>query len=397
MGACLSSGGRGTERREPVETSQIARAESAPSGGRGELPGSVVVEEAAHTEFTSHHVPERHISGKEFTYEELHAATRGFSVDGFLGQGGFGPVYRGVLDSTNQIEAVAIKVLDQSGQQGNKEFLTEVMMLSKLHHPNLVKLVGYCADSSNRILVYEYMALGSLNTHLHDLSPGRQPLDWSTRMKILIGAANGLQHLHDKADPPVINRDVKCSNILLGEGYHPKLSDFGLAKLGPTGDDTHVSTRVMGTPGYCAPEYFMSGKLTVKSDVYSFGVVILEVLTGRLAKDDRLPAPERTLAQWAPTLINGKDFHKLADPALRGLYNSTSLYRVLTVAALCVHKSPSLRPPMAEVVEALTEISQMENRSRRRSARRGSVGPSTPTRARAGSDENQAQDQGGRS
>jgi serine/threonine-protein kinase PBS1 len=131
-----------------------------------------------------------------------------------------------------------------------------------------------------------------------DLPPGKKPLDWSTRIKILLGAAKGLEYLHDKANPPIINRDVKCGNILLGEGYHPKLSDFGLAKLGPTGDHTHVSTRVMGTAGYCAPEYLMSGKLTMKSDIYSFGVVMLEVLTGRKAKDDSLPAPERILAVW---------------------------------------------------------------------------------------------------
>ncbi|KAL6645774.1 hypothetical protein ACP70R_017382 [Stipagrostis hirtigluma subsp. patula] len=390
MGACISSEGDRTERRVPAETSQTAPVESAVLGS--ELAESVVTEEAAHTEFISNHGPERHISGKEFTFEELHAATGGFRQDGFLGQGGFGPVFKGVLDGTN--EEVAIKLLDLNGQQGNKEFLTEVMMLSKLHHPNLVKLVGYCSKLSHRCLVYEYMPLGSLYTHLHDLSPGQQPLDWSTRMRILIGAAKGLHHLHAKADPPVINRDVKCANILLGEGYHPKVSDFGLAKLGPTGDDTHVSTRVMGTAGYCAPEYFMSGKLTTKSDVYSFGVVMLEVLTGRMAKDDRLPTPERTLAKWAPTLINPRDFHKLADPAMQGQYHATSLFRVLTVAALCVHESPSLRPPMAEVVEALTEISEMESKSRRRLARRRS-GPSTPTGA--GPDGSQPQDQGGRS
>jgi serine/threonine protein kinase len=131
-----------------------------------------------------------------------------------------------------------------------------------------------------------------------DLSPDKKPLDWNTRMKILAGAAQGLQHLHVSTDPPIINRDVKCSNILLGEGYHPKLSDFGLAKLGPTGDDTHVSTRVMGTPGYCAPEYLESGHITLRSDIYSFGVVILEVITGRRALDQRRGKAERNLAEW---------------------------------------------------------------------------------------------------
>lgn len=141
-----------------------------------------------------------------------------------------------------------------------------------------------------------------------DLRPGQQPLDWSTRIKILLGAAKGLEHLHHNVSPPVINRDVKCANILLGEGHHPKLSDFGLAKLGPTGDDTHVSTRVMGTPGYCAPEYLMTGKLTLKTDIYSFGVVMLEVLTGRMARDETLPASERNLVIWVSFLFFFKFF-----------------------------------------------------------------------------------------
>lgn len=224
---------------------------------------------------------------------------------------------------------MAIKRLDLQGQQGHREFVTEVLILSNVHHPNLVKLVGHCTSHDQRILVYEYMPLGSLNSHIHgmlrnylfrlyirriwcnqswfllcpDLPPGQQPLDWSTRIKILLGAAKGLEHLHHNLNPPVINRDVKCANILLGAGYHPKLSDFGLAKLGPTGDNTHVSTRVMGTPGYCAPEYLMTGKLTVKTDIYSFGVVMLEVLTGRMARDERLPESERNLVAWVSFLF----------------------------------------------------------------------------------------------
>ncbi|VAI07039.1 unnamed protein product [Triticum turgidum subsp. durum] len=174
------------------------------------------------------------------------------------------------------------------------------MVLNRMHHPNLVKLVGFCADDDQRLLVYEYMPLGSLETHIFDLPPDKKPLDWNTRMKILAGAAQGLKHLHVICNPPVINRDVKCANILLGEEYHAKLADFGLAKLGPTGDDTHVSTRVMGTPGYCAPEYLESGQLTTKSDVYSFGVVILEVITGRKALDQSRIRAERSLAEWPP-------------------------------------------------------------------------------------------------
>ncbi|XP_022863488.1 serine/threonine-protein kinase PBL27-like [Olea europaea var. sylvestris] len=193
---------------------------------------------------------------------------------------------------------VAIKQLDRNGLQGNREFLVEVLMLSLLHHPNLVNLIGYCADGDQRLLVYEYMPLGSLEDHLHDLPPDKKLLDWNMRMKIAAGAAKGLEYLHDKANPPVIYRDLKCSNILLDEAYHPKLSDFGLAKLGPVGDNTHVSTRVMGTYGYCAPEYAMTGQLTLKSDVYSFGVVLLEIITGRKAIDNSRAAEEHNLVAW---------------------------------------------------------------------------------------------------
>lgn len=138
--------------------------------------------------------------------------------------------------------------------------------------------------------------------HFADVSLGKKRLDWNTRMKIAAGAAKGLEYLHDKASPPVIYRDLKCSNILLGEDFHPKLSDFGLAKLGPVGDNTHVSTRVMGTYGYCAPEYAMTGQLTLKSDVYSFGVVLLEIITGRKAIDNSKAAGEHNLVAWVRDL-----------------------------------------------------------------------------------------------
>ncbi|PSS01487.1 Serine/threonine-protein kinase [Actinidia chinensis var. chinensis] len=232
--------------------------------------------------------PTAHIAAQTFTFRELANATKNFRPECLLGEGGFGHVYRGQLESTGQ--AVAVKQLDRNGLQGNREFLVEVLMLSLLHHPNLVNLIGYCADGDQRLLVYEFMPLGSLEDHLHDIPPNKEPLDWNTRMKIAAGAAKGLEYLHDKANPPVIYRDLKSSNILLDEGYHPKLSDFGLAKLGPVGDKTHVSTRVMGTYGYCAPEYAMTGQLTLKSDVYSFGVVFLEIITGRKAIDNNRAA-----------------------------------------------------------------------------------------------------------
>ncbi|CAK9176080.1 unnamed protein product [Ilex paraguariensis] len=241
------------------------------------------------------------VNARKFKFAELVTATENFKSDYFLGEGGFGKVYKGKLEDTGQI--VAIKQLDQNGCQGIREFVVEVVTLSMADHDNLVKLIGYCADGDQRLLVYEYMRLGSLEDHLHDLRPSTKRLDWNTRMKIAAGAAQGLEYLHDKMKPPVIYRDLKCSNILLGEGYHPKLSDFGLAKVGPSGEQTHVSTRVMGTYGYCAPDYAMTGQLTFKSDIYSFGVVLLEIITGRKAIDNMRSAAEQNLVAWGNGVV----------------------------------------------------------------------------------------------
>ncbi|KAK1408723.1 hypothetical protein QVD17_40732 [Tagetes erecta] len=295
------------------------------------------------------------IAAHTFTFRELAAATNNFSPDCFLGEGGFGHVYKGRLQGTGQV--VAVKQLDRNGLQGNREFLVEVLMLSLLHHPNLVNLIGYCADGDQRLLVYEFMPLGSLEDHLHDLPPDREALDWNTRMKIAAGAAKGLEFLHDKANPPVIYRDFKSSNILLGEGFQPKLSDFGLAKLGPTGDKSHVSTRVMGTYGYCAPEYAMTGQLTVKSDVYSFGVVFLELITGRKAIDSTAPQGQQNLVTWARPLFNDRrKFATLADPRLEGHYPMRGLYQALAVASMCIQEQAAARPLIGDVVTALSYL-----------------------------------------
>ncbi|XP_024960591.1 probable serine/threonine-protein kinase PBL7 [Cynara cardunculus var. scolymus] len=327
-----------------------------------------------------------HIAAHTFTFRELAAAAKNFRADCLLGEGGFGRVYRGRLESTNQV--VAIKQLDRNGLQGNREFLVEVLMLSLLHHPNLVNLIGYCADGDQRLLVYEYMPLGSLEDHLHDLPPDKQQLDWNTRMKIAAGAAKGLEYLHDKASPPVIYRDLKCSNILLDEDYNPKLSDFGLAKLGPVGDKTHVSTRVMGTYGYCAPEYAMTGQLTLKSDVYSFGVVLLEIITGRKAIDHSKTGCEHNLVAWArPLFKDRRKFGQMADPMLQGQYPVRGLYQALAVAAMCVQEQPNMRPVIADVVTALTYLASQRYDPRAyqpQTVRTGS-GSSTP-RTRRNSD-----------
>lgn len=303
-------------------------------------------------------------NAKKFTYVELAVATNNFDTDCLLGEGGFGQVYRGKLESTGQV--VAIKQLNLNGYQGNREFYVEVMMLSMLHHPNLVNLIGCCAEGEQRLLVYEYMPLGSVEGHLYGLSSDKKPLDWITRMKIATCAAKGLEYLHDKANPPVIYRDMKCSNILLEEGYNAKLSDFGLAKLGPVGDKTHVSTRVMGTYGYCAPEYALTGQLTVKSDIYSFGVVLLELISGRRAIDLDRPKHEQNLVTWAQPLFKDRTkFPLMADPSLRGNYPRRALYQALAVAAMCLHEDPNIRPKIADVVTALVYLSTPNPESRK--------------------------------
>ncbi|PIA61607.1 hypothetical protein AQUCO_00300847v1 [Aquilegia coerulea] len=284
--------------------------------------------------------------GENFTYQELADATTNFSPDTLLGQGGFGSVHSGFLKRTQQV--VAVKKLDKDSAQGDEEYFMEIRMLSNLDHPNLVKLIGFCAEGDEKLIVYEFMPLGSLNNHLHDLPSDKQPLDWNTRMKIAEGVAKGLEYLH-KEMPPVIHRDLKSSNILLGPGYHPKLSDFGLARLGPEGDKTHVSTRVMGTHGYCAPEYMLTGRLTLKSEIYSFGVVLLELITGRK------PVGDHTLVEWArPKIKERKDFHTLVDPQLHGNYPKKGLHQALVVSELCLREQHENRPEIDEVVNALS-------------------------------------------
>lgn len=268
-----------------------------------------------------------------------------------IGEGGFGRVYKGRLHSG---DVVAIKQLNLEGLQGNQEFVTEVLMLRLFHHPNLVNLLGYCAEGDQRLLVYEYMRKGSLENHLFDLPPNAEPLGWNTRIKIAVGAARGLEYLHVKANPPVIYRDLKSANILLDNDFNPKLSDFGLAKLGPVGEDTHVTTRVMGTPGYCAPEYAKSGKLTLKSDVYGFGVVLLELITGRRAIDCSRPTEEQDLVSWSRPYMKDRAKHKdLVDCLLQDRYPTECLYQAVAITGQCLYEMPKCRPLISDIVVAL--------------------------------------------
>ncbi|CAE5965908.1 unnamed protein product [Arabidopsis arenosa] len=295
---------------------------------------------------------------KIFTFRELATATKNFRQECLLGEGGFGRVYKGTLKSTGQV--VAVKQLDKHGLHGNKEFQAEVLSLGQLDHPNLVKLIGYCADGDQRLLVYDYISGGSLQDHLHEPKPDCEPMDWTTRMQIAYGAAQGLDYLHDKANPPVIYRDLKASNIMLDDDFSPKLSDFGLHKLGPgTGDKMMaLSSRVMGTYGYSAPEYTRGGNLTLKSDVYSFGVVLLELITGRRALDTTRPNDEQNLVSWAqPIFRDPKKYPDMADPVLKNKLSERGLNQAVAIASMCVQEEAAARPLISDVMVALSFLS----------------------------------------
>ncbi|ONK66090.1 uncharacterized protein A4U43_C06F4050 [Asparagus officinalis] len=298
-----------------------------------------------------------------FSLDELKKATRSFSLCNLIGEGGFGPVYKGFVDERIRpgvkAQAVAVKLLDLEGVQGQKEWMTEVIFLGQLRHPNLVKLIGYCYEKEHRLLVYEFMEKGSLENHLFKRLLG--PLPWTTRLQIAVGAAKGLAFLHE-AEKPVIYRDFKASNILLDKDFKTKLSDFGLAKDGPEGDASHVSTRVMGTEGYCAPEYIMTGHLTAKSDVYSFGVVLLELLTGQRSVDKTRPNREQNLVTWAkPFLKNPDKLNYIMDSSLDGQYSTLGAQRAAALAHKCLSHSQKSRPLMRTVVETLEPLLELDD------------------------------------
>ncbi|KAH0453805.1 hypothetical protein IEQ34_018129 [Dendrobium chrysotoxum] len=293
-----------------------------------------------------------------FGYVELRAATQDFNQSNFLGEGGFGPVYKGKLYDGRM---VAVKQLSVASHQGKRQFVTEIATISAVQHRNLVKLYGCCIEGDKRLLVYEYLEKKSLDQAIfgkNDLH-----LEWETRFEICLGAARGLAYLHEESSVRIVHRDVKSSNILLDENLNPKISDFGLAKLY---DDkkTHISTRVAGTIGYLAPEYAMRGHLTEKADVFGFGVVALEILSGRPNSDLALEEEKVYLLDWAWHLYEEKHELDLVDPSLSS-YNKDEAIRVIRVALLCIQALPALRPPMSRVVAMLVgdiEVNEVTSR-----------------------------------
>ncbi|KAK7402270.1 hypothetical protein VNO78_14401 [Psophocarpus tetragonolobus] len=283
-----------------------------------------------------------------FSYAELEFATGRFSRANFLAEGGFGSVHRGLLPDG---QVIAVKQHKLASSQGDLEFCSEVEVLSCAQHRNVVMLIGFCIEDKRRLLVYEYICNGSLDSHLYGRQ--REPLEWSARQKIAVGAARGLRYLHEECRVGcIIHRDMRPNNILITHDFEPLVGDFGLARWQPDGD-TGVETRVIGTFGYLAPEYAQSGQITEKADVYSFGVVLVELVTGRKAVDLNRPKGQQCLTEWARPLLEDYAIEELIDPSLGIHYSEHEVYCMLHAASLCIRRDPYSRPRMSQVLRML--------------------------------------------
>ncbi|XP_042398008.1 probable receptor-like protein kinase At1g30570 [Zingiber officinale] len=287
--------------------------------------------------------------GRRFTMADIKIATRNFDESLVIGTGGFGKVYRGEIDEG---VTVAIKRADKQSEQGVREFETEIEMLSKLRHRHLVSMIGFCDEQGEMVLVYEYMANGTLRSHL--VGGDRPSLTWRQRLGTCIGAARGLHYLHTGSERGIIHRDVKSTNILLDEDFVAKVADFGLSRDGPAVDQTHVSTAVKGSFGYLDPEYFRRLQLTEKSDLFSFGVVLLEVVCARPVIDTTLPNGQINLAEWA---LRQRPVERIVDPRLKEEgYSPESVEKFVEIAEKCLADEGKNRPTMGEVLWQLENV-----------------------------------------
>ncbi|KAL6850334.1 hypothetical protein ACP4OV_020961 [Aristida adscensionis] len=299
--------------------------------------------------------------------EEMRAISKNFSSDALIGEGSYARVYFGVLRDGQKS---AVKKLDSS-KQPDQEFLSQVSAVSRMKHDNVVHLLGYCAQGNIRVLAYEYAPRGSLHDILHGKKgmKGAQPgpvLSWMQRVRIAVGAARGLEFLHEKAEPRVVHRDIKSSNVLLFDNDVAKIGDFDVSNQAPDMAARLHSTRVLGTFGYHAPEYAMTGQLSTKSDVYSFGVVLLELLTGRKPVDHTLPRGQQSLVTWATPRLSEDKVRQCVDPRLGDEYPPKAVAKMAAVAALCVQYEADFRPNMSIVVKAMNPL--LHGRSSNRAA-----------------------------
>lgn len=284
-----------------------------------------------------------------FTLRQIKAATNNFDAANKIGEGGFGPVYKGLLSDGT---AIAVKQLSSKSKQGNREFVTEIGMISALQHPHLVKLYGCCIEGNQLLLVYEFMENNSLARALFGPEEFQLKLDWWTRHKICVGIARGLAYLHEESRLKIVHRDIKATNVLLDKDLNPKISDFGLAKLDEE-DNTHISTKIAGTYGYMAPEYAMHGYLTDKADIYSFGIVALEVVSGRSNTSSQKEEDRFYLLDWARFLKERGNLMDLVDQRLGSHFDKEEVLTLIKVALMCTNTTAALRPPMSSVVSML--------------------------------------------
>ncbi|XP_075666842.1 protein STRUBBELIG-RECEPTOR FAMILY 8 isoform X1 [Castanea sativa] len=317
------------------------------------------------------------ITATSYTVASLQTATNSFSQEFLIGEGSLGRVYK--AEFTNG-KIMAIKKIDNAALSLQEEdnFLEAISNMSRLRHPNVVTLAGYCAEHGQRLLVYEYVGNGSLHDMLHFAEDSSKTLTWNARVRIALGTARALEYLHEVCLPSVVHRNFKSANILLDEELNPHLSDCGLAALTPN-TERQVSTQMVGSFGYSAPEFALSGIYTVKSDVYSFGVVMLELLTGRKPLDSSRVRSEQSLVRWATPQLHDIDaLAKMVDPTLNGMYPAKSLSRFADIIALCVQPEPEFRPPMSEVVQALVRLVQRASVVKRRSSDESGFAYRTP-------------------